>query len=244
MKSILLVIVLFLFIALAACGARPVAAPIAGVIAPTTAASATAQSPATAEPTATPEPSATPAPSATAEPTVTAEPSPTATSEPAPTAPVESTAAASSSALPARLTISAIGLDRPLYAVGLDAQRVPVVLDHDVAWYQYSARPNQGENIVLWGHVLRFRKSPEIPAPFERLKELEIGAEITLYDEAGNPHRYAVSEQILATPDEVEYILPSGREMLTLVSCIGDKVIVNNSTEMTHRLITIAEPIP
>jgi hypothetical protein len=36
--------------------------------------------------------------------------------------------------------------------------------------------------------------------------------------------------------------LPQGEERLTLVSCIGEKVIVNGATQMTHRLITIALP--
>jgi hypothetical protein len=31
---------------------------------------------------------------------------------------------------------------------------------------------------------------------------------------------------------------------LTLVSCIGDRVIVDGTVELTHRLITIAVPAP
>jgi sortase (surface protein transpeptidase) len=64
-----------------------------------------------------------------------------------------------------------------------------------------------------------------------------------LYDEDGGVHRYVVTEQIWVTPDQVEYILPRGKEMVTMVSCIGDKVISGGEVvDMSNRLITIAEP--
>ena len=50
-------------------------------------------------------------------------------------------------------------------------------------------------------------------------------------------------KQIWVTPDQVEYILPKGREMVTMVSCIGDKIIQEGEVvDESHRLITIAEP--
>jgi LPXTG-site transpeptidase (sortase) family protein len=145
---------------------------------------------------------------------------------------------------PVRLKIDAIKLDRKLVSVGLDKQRIPIVPNHDIGWYNLSARPGEGENIVLWGHVLRFRSAPKKPAPFARLKELKVGDELVLYDAKGNAFRYAITRQVWATPDQVEYILPVGGERLTLVSCIGDKVIQGKEVvEMSHRLITIAEPV-
>jgi LPXTG-site transpeptidase (sortase) family protein len=141
-----------------------------------------------------------------------------------------------------RLVIPGIDLDRELFSVGLDENRVPIVLPHDIGWYNLSAQPGQGENIVLWGHVLRFKAQPKVPAPFARLKELSIGAPLTLYGADGSAHDYVVVDQVLVTPSEVKYILPQGRELVTLVSCIGDKVVVNREVEMTHRLITIAAP--
>lgn len=143
---------------------------------------------------------------------------------------------------PVRLVIPAIELDRSLLAVGLDKRRVPIVPKHDIGWYNLSAAPGQGENVVLWGHVLRFKSAPKVPAPFARLKELELGARLTLYTADGKAHRYVVVEKVWAKPTEVEYILPRGRELVTMVSCIGDKVITGGGVEMTHRLITIAAP--
>jgi LPXTG-site transpeptidase (sortase) family protein len=141
------------------------------------------------------------------------------------------------------MVIGDIGLDGRLVSVGLDKNRIPIVPDHDIGWYNLSARPGEGDNIVLWGHVLRFRSAPKIPAPFAHLKELKPGAVVQLYDRSGNIHRYVVTKQVWVTPDQVEYILPKGREMVTMVSCIGDKVIQDGEVvDESHRLITIAEP--
>ncbi|WP_298815187.1 sortase [Chloroflexus sp.] len=161
-----------------------------------------------------------------------------------PIPPPTATSPATGDQTPVRLVIPAINLDRKLYPVGLDQNNVPVVLDHDVGWYIYSAKPGEGENIVLWGHVLRFRKAPHIPAPFALVDRLAIGSEILLYSADGAVFRYVVARKERVTPDQVEYILPTGDERLTLVSCIGDRVIVEGNVELTHRLITIAVPAP
>jgi sortase (surface protein transpeptidase) len=144
---------------------------------------------------------------------------------------------------PTRIVIDAVAIDQKIVSVGLDKNRVPVVPNHDVGWYNLSAQPGRGDNIVFWGHVLRFRQTPKIPAPFARLKEVKPGAKIVIYDQGGNTHTYVVKEQVWALPNEVEYILPKDKEMITLVSCIGDKVIDDGEVvDESHRLITIAEP--
>lgn len=145
---------------------------------------------------------------------------------------------------PGRLVIAAIGLDEAVVGVGLDAQRYPIVPPHNVAWYNLSARPGEGDNIVLWGHVLRFRNAPAIPAPFARIHELHLGAPIEVYSAGGERRAYRVTHQIQVTPDQIEYMLPKGRERLTLISCIGDMVLDQGEVDMSHRLITIAEPAP
>ena len=143
-----------------------------------------------------------------------------------------------------RLAIDSIGLDYPAVGVGVDYNGNPIVPDHDVGWFNGSAAPGNGDNVVFWGHVLRFMNAPDIPAPFARVKELPIGARVTVYDDMGVAHAYAVTQQLAVTPDQVEYILPIGRERVTLVSCYGQDVIVGGAVvDMSHRLITIAEPI-
>jgi sortase (surface protein transpeptidase) len=146
-------------------------------------------------------------------------------------------------AAPTRLTIDEIGLDQRIVSVGIDVNGEPVVPDHDVGWWDASAAPGRGENVVLWAHVLRFMYAPGIPAPFERLKEVSLGAAVTVYDDQGQPHSYVVTDRVEVTPDQVEYLLPKGREMVTMVSCYGESVIVDGAVvDMSHRLLLIAEP--
>jgi LPXTG-site transpeptidase (sortase) family protein len=156
-------------------------------------------------------------------------------------APRESSLA--SATTPSRLVIPAIGLSQPLVAVGVDRRNMPIVPKHNVGWYLGSARPGQGDNVVLWGHVLRWKDSPGVPAPFERLKYLRLGDTISVVSANGRVYRYRVSRKVLARSNEVGYILPTGAERLTLVSCYGDNVIVRGELTKTHRLITIATPV-
>ncbi len=145
---------------------------------------------------------------------------------------------------PIRMQIPAIRLDLRTVSVGLDKKRHPIVPNHDIGWYNLSAMPGQGDNIVFWGHVLRFKSAPKIPAPFARLSELKPGALIVLTTAGGEQRRYKVTKSIRVTPDQVKYVLPTGKEQVTLVSCIGAKVIRHGELTKKYRLITIAEPAP
>lgn len=238
-----LLIVLTGYLLLSACSETTTSATVPS---PTPAASITPTAEQLSSPSLqpSPTPSTTPthAPTATATssatPTLQLTPASSITPIPPPTLPPVG------DRTPVRLVIPEISLNRELIPVGLDAQNIPIVPDHDVGWYIYSAKPGQGENIVLWGHVLRFRKAPQIPAPFANIDRLQIGSEILLYSADGTAFRYVVARKERVTPDQVQYILPTGDERLTLVSCIGDRVIVDGNVELTHRLITIAVPAP
>ncbi len=144
---------------------------------------------------------------------------------------------------PVRLRIPAIGLDERLLSVGLDAYNRPIVPKHNVGWYNLSAKPGQGDNVVMWGHVLRWKNAPRVPAPFARLQQMPIGALISVVGADGRTSRYRVTRKVWVLPSQVEYILPVGSERLTLVSCIGDNVIRNGELTKKYRLVTIAAPV-
>ena len=146
-------------------------------------------------------------------------------------------------AAPTRLRIPAIGLVQAPVPVGTDASGAFVVPDHEVGWYNGSAAPGQGENIVLWGHVLPFLAAPHLPAPFARLEHLGIGAQVVLYDSLGQPHEYVVTQQFRVAPEQIEYVFHQGRELVTMVSCIGEGIVAGGGiVDYSERLITIAEP--
>lgn len=245
---------------LAACGAPPPPSTVAQAVMPAASASATAPSTPTklpATPTTAPTLAPTEVATATIEPaaidTVAATEAPAAsgdvndtprlTTDSAPPTPAPPNADAVQPSEPVRMQIPAIGLDYKPVSVGLDQNRIPIVPKHDVGWYNLSAMPGQGENIVFWGHVLRFKDSPNIPAPFARVKELKLGAEVILTTATGQQRRYKVTRTVQVTPDQVQYILPVGKEQITLVSCIGANVIANGEFSKKYRLVTIAEPV-
>lgn len=144
---------------------------------------------------------------------------------------------------PTRLIIPEIGLDLAPVPVGVDENRVAIVPRHDAGWYTSSATPGQDSNVVFWGHVLRWKDSPHIPAPFARVHELQPGAELMVVTADGEERRYRVAQQIQVNPEDVQYVYPTDTERVTLVSCIGDKVIENGTLTREFRLITIAEPV-
>ncbi len=102
---------------------------------------------------------------------------------------------------PQRLTIPAIALDAPVYPVGQDAQGNPVVLPHDVAWYDRSGKPGAGTNIVFWAHVLRFKAAPARPAPFAEVHKLHPGDRITVTTGGNTRRDYVVTAQVRVRPD-------------------------------------------
>ncbi len=144
--------------------------------------------------------------------------------------------------VPVRVEIPAVDLDIEPVSVGIDEHRVPIVPKHDAGWYNASAVPGEGSNVVFWGHVLRWLDSPNVAAPFARVHELQPGAPIEITMSDGQQYSYRVTQQVQARPEEVQYILPTDGERLTLVSCIGDKVIREGVLTKEFRLITIAEP--
>ena len=204
------------------------------------------------EPTATPAPPtpvpATPttpptAPPATTEASLSSD-LPALEPENAPPTPAQVKSNPSVPSEPVRIIIPAINLDRELVAVGLDERRVPIVPKHDVGWFTASAKPGEHSNVIVWGHVLRWQDSPKVPAPFERIHELQIGAEMTVITADGAERRYRVTEQIQTKPEETQLLYPTLSERLTLVSCIGEKVIQAGALTKEFRLVTIAQPLP
>src|SRR5262245_23239687 len=113
-------------------------------VAPTSAPTAQLIVPTTTEATPTAQPTAKSTTQAVAQPT---------------TAPRRAPAKASA---PTRIVIDDINLDYRPVSVGLDKHLIPVVPEHDVGWYNLSSGPGEGDNIVFWGHVLRFTNAPKI----------------------------------------------------------------------------------
>lgn len=148
---------------------------------------------------------------------------------------------ASPGAIPVGLVIASIGVDPPLTVKGVDERGEMEVSNgpEDVAWYEFSARPGQGGNVVLSGHV-DYRGYG--PAVFARLDELERGDLVELHAADGTLFSYGVtvaaSYEVGSAPAE-EILGPTARETVTLITCSGR--FDQATRQYSHRLIVQAE---
>jgi sortase A len=146
---------------------------------------------------------------------------------------------------PTRIVIPEIGVDAPVVAISLQPAEVdgqtqavwPVPAAYAAGWHDTSAPLGVPGNTVLNGHNTT---NGEV---FRDLYTLEIGAAITVYAD-DIAYTYAISE-ILILPEadqplevrleNARYILPTGDERLTLVTC-------HPYGSLRYRLIVIAHP--
>ena len=153
----------------------------------------------------------------------------------------------SSSGRPSRIVAEAIDLDVPIVEMGWRSEKQGeqvvsewIIPDNEAGWHRNSARPGEGSNIVISGH-----NNSTGGHVFGQIEKLEVGDQVTLWDDQGVPYVYQVSEtQIVqafgASPESLNYlqaiIRPTPREQLTLITCWP-------SWTNTHRLIVIAQPL-
>lgn len=85
----------------------------------------------------------------------------------------------------------------------------PVVTPGHVNWWNMSARPGEGENIVLYGH------STDV---FKDLDQVKIADSVRL-DFQGTAYVYTVTYIFTTDRTDGRWILPAKKERVTLVTC-------------------------
>jgi sortase A len=114
-----------------------------------------------------------------------------------------------------------------------------VVPEDSAGWHMNSALPGHGENVVLSGHHNIEGKV------FRYVIDLHLGDELTLYVD-DIPYHYTVTDKYIlkeaGMPLQVrkknaQWILPTGDERLTLVTCWPYEWPGNS-----HRVIVVARP--
>ena len=153
-------------------------------------------------------------------------PSPTATLQPAPTA--TAVPPPVSNAPLARISIPAIAVSAPIITLGLDAagaMQSPSNPD-DVGWYTFAARPGNGSNVVLSGHVDYLGARGPVTAVFWRLRDLKAGDEVQLALTDGASFAYRISSVEIVDADLSaekvrEIVGPTSTEQITLITCTG-----------------------
>lgn len=76
-----------------------------------------------------------------------------------------------------------------------------------------SARPKENGNIVIYGHNKR-----EL---FASLKKVAVGDGLTVYTADGKLHNYQVTQVLTTTPKDIQWVLPTSTETLTIYTCTG-----------------------
>ena len=167
---------------------------------------------------------ASPTPSASPKPTPTPSPSPSASASAAPVdASVSPVLDFPTGIIPTRIEIPAINVDAPVIELQLKAQSVEVPEDFDdTGWWVQTRQPGEIGPAVIGGHV----DSKRGPAVFFKLKQLEAGDEVTVFDDAGESRTFVVSRPPIQVnkyerPPEV-FGFGENRPELRVITCGGD----------------------
>lgn len=76
-----------------------------------------------------------------------------------------------------------------------------------------SSSPGQGGNIIIYGHNTQ--------KVFAQLHQLTPGDNVVLKTESNQDFFYIVSEKKIVSPDQIEVLVPTDYEVLTLYTCTG-----------------------
>lgn len=143
-------------------------------------------------------------------------------------APVAHADAAWAAVRPTRLTIDRLGIDTGVAEAGFSLGAWDVLRYTAAHYWPVAAYPGTTGNIVIAGHV-GYKDTI-----FNYLPATQIGDQITVFV-GDRPHSYVVREILTLLPEDSRVMLPTSREMLTLITCVPIGTY-------THRLIVRAEP--
>ncbi len=123
----------------------------------------------------------------------------------------------------ARLVIPAIGVDASVIVKGVGADGVMEVPDNarDVAWYDFTAHPGSGGNVVFSGHVDFHGVGPAV---FWDLGKLQQDDAVDVQLDDGTSYHYRVTEKGVysAADAPIDRIVgPTPVESVTIITCTG-----------------------
>ncbi len=122
-----------------------------------------------------------------------------------------------------RLRIPTIEVDAAVVVKGLDENGAMETPDGpwDVAWYDFSARPGTGSNVVFSGHVDHQAVGPAV---FWDLSKLQPDSVVEVHLEDGAVYRYRVIAKDtvdVATAPVAQIVGPTPTDSVTLITCAG-----------------------
>jgi LPXTG-site transpeptidase (sortase) family protein len=156
---------------------------------------------------------------------------------PVPATPLPTLPTPSNSPL-ARLVIQKAKVDAPVVTLSIDENGVMQSPSnaYDVAWYDFSARPGTGSNVVFSGHVDYHDVGAAV---FWNLRDLQSGDLIEVHLEDGTVYQYSVSALDCMPVAEApinQIVGPTQSEVVTLITCCGT---FNSSTRQYDRRLVV-----
>ena len=113
---------------------------------------------------------------------------------------------------PTSITIESKNIQLPIIPVTINDGIWPVD-DHNALHLATSAHPGERGNIVIYGHNT-------MPV-FGNLRQVVIGDTIEIVTDTDVVHTYVVKEVLRVKPTDIEVVLPTDHEVLTVYTCIG-----------------------
>ena len=156
---------------------------------------------------------------------------------PVPSTPLPTLPTPSNSPL-ARLVIRKAKVDAPVVTLSIDENGVMQSPGnaYDVAWYDFSARPGTGSNVVFSGHVDYHDVGAAV---FWNLRDLQPGDLIEVRLDDGTVYHYSVSALNCMPVGEApinQIVGPTQSEVVTLITCCGT---FNSSTRQYDRRLVV-----
>lgn len=128
-----------------------------------------------------------------------------------------------------------------------DGHKVPWTDDHLATWYAGYCGVGSFETCRAYvtAHRWRWKKAPEIPAPFAHLVDVRVGDEviITTAEEGERHFIVTISQQI--DDDDKKFITNKNitKQVVTFVTCTGTTQQIDGTTVASDRWVVQAEPV-
>lgn len=114
--------------------------------------------------------------------------------------------------LPKQIVIESIGIDLSIFE-GEIVKGKWVVASNGVNHWNQSAKLGEKGNVVIYGHNWRSLLGP--------IRGLELGDTIAVTGENQQIYKYTITQTLIVKPTQVEIVLPTEDERLTLYTCTG-----------------------
>ena len=154
---------------------------------------------------------------------------------------------------PVSIAVPRIDVDAPIVELGLEpGTNTPAVptTGYQAAWYDFNPAPGLGYNALFAGHVdWQTADHSPIPGVFYRLRELQIGDDITVTLEDGQAVHYRVTGNVAAKfndPNIVKAMAPTKKDVITILTCGGTwepNPYEENGGNYSHRIVVRAERV-